>query len=144
MKLKRSLAACALLLCLMTGLSHALAQTRTHHVVFALTSGDEADWHLTLGNMRNLLTGFGSDPYEVELVAYGPGLSSVVTASSKVADDIKALQEKHVRFLACENSMRSRHVTADQLLPGVQTTPSGVAEVVSKQEQGWAYIKGGR
>ncbi len=55
MKLKRSLAVCALLLCLMAGLNTALGQTKTHHIVFALTSGDEADWNLTLGNMRNLL-----------------------------------------------------------------------------------------
>ena len=144
MKLKRSLAVCALLLCLLAGPNTALGQTKTHHVVFALTSGDEADWNLTLGNMRNLLKSFGDTPYEVELVAFGPGLSSVITKTSTVADDIKALQEKHVHFLACENSMRARKVTAADLLPGVDPTPSGIVEVVRRQEEGWVYIKGGR
>lgn len=30
------------------------AQTKTHRVLFAMTSPDEADWQLTLNNIRNL------------------------------------------------------------------------------------------
>ncbi len=116
---------------------------KTHHVVFALTSGDVADWNLTLGNMRNLLTAFGTDPYEVELVAFGPGLSILKTGSTSAAD-IAALQAKHVTFMACENSMRMQKVTIADLLPNIQPVPSGIVEVVTKQEKGWVYIKGGR
>ena len=39
--------------------------------------------------------------------------------------------------------MKKQNVTKDQLLPFVTTVDSGVAEVVRKQEAGWAYIKGG-
>lgn len=140
---KRSAALCLLLLCALAATSTAVAQSKAHKVVFALTSGDEADWHLTLGNMRNLLSGLGEDSTEMELVAFGPGLA-ILRSSSAVAADIKALQAKHVHFMACENSMRMQHVTAADLLPGVQTVPSGIVEVVTRQEQGWSYIKGGR
>ena len=121
----------------------ARSQTVTHRVVFALTSSDEADWKLTLGNIRNLLVAFEPASTQVELVAYGPGLAFVKKGSS-AEQEITALIAKHVRFLACENSMRMQHVTAADLLPGVETVPSGVAEVIKAQERGWSYIKAGR
>jgi intracellular sulfur oxidation DsrE/DsrF family protein len=40
--------------------------------------------------------------------------------------------------------MRARHLELKDLLPGVTPVPSGIVEVVTKQEQGWVYIKGGR
>jgi len=147
MKRRHLLTTCALLLGSLAinpaATLHAQAPVKTHHVVFALTSGDIADWNLTLGNMRNLLAGFGTDPYEVELVAFGPGLS-ILKIGSSVAIDISALQAKHVTFMACENSMRMQKVTVADLLPNIQPVPSGIVEVVTKQEKGWVYIKGGR
>lgn len=118
-------------------------QTRSHRVVFALTSGEEADWKFTLGNIQNLFASIAPESSEVELVAYGPGLGFVRKGSS-AESGIVALQAKHVRFVACENSMRMQHVSAADLIPGVTVVPSGVAEVVARQEQGWSYIKAGR
>jgi len=123
--------------------SLAHSQTVTHHVVFALTSSDEADWKLTLGNIRNVLTAFEPGSTQVEVVAYGPGLAFVKKGSSS-EQEITALIAKRVRFVACEHSMRMQHITAADLTPGVETVPSGVAEVVKAQERGWSYIKAGR
>ena len=139
---KRLTIAPALLVLLMPAMV-AGAQTKTHHVLFVLTSGDEADWHMTVTNMRNMIRGFGAEPVETELVAYGPGLAFLKKGST-VQADIASLVEKHARFVACENSMRMQHVTAADLAPGVGTVPSGVIELVTKQEAGWAYIKAGR
>jgi intracellular sulfur oxidation DsrE/DsrF family protein len=133
------LAACVVL-CLSRG---SFAQGKTHHVVFAVTSGDEADWKMTMGNIRNLTEGLKPDATEVEVVAYSQGLN-LVKQGSALAAEITALQEKHVRFVACQNSMRMQHVEAKDLLPGVESVPSGIVEVVTKQEQGWSYIKAGR
>ncbi len=93
--------------------------------------------------MRNLLKGFGSDPYEVELVAFGPGIM-ILKSNSAVAKDIKAMQDKKVQFMACENSMKFHNLTLADLLSDVHPVPSGIVELVTKQEQGWIYIKGGR
>jgi intracellular sulfur oxidation DsrE/DsrF family protein len=116
---------------------------KVHHILFALTSGDEADWHLTMGNIRNLLSGLAPDEVEIEVVAYGPGLTSVVKPSA-ANDEIQALMAKHVVFVACENSMRARKVTKADLIDNMGTVPSGVVEVVKKQEAGWTYVKAGR
>jgi uncharacterized protein len=141
MNLKRALPIALILL--LAFVSGARAQTKTHRVVFGLTSPEEADWELTVGNIRNLIAGLAPDSVEVEVVSYGPGLAFVTKGSSADAD-IQALETQHVRFVACENSMRKRHVTAADLLQGVQPVPSGIVEVVTKQEQGWTYIKAGR
>ncbi len=121
----------------------ASAQAKAHHVVFALTSGDEADWKLTVGNIRNLLADLPPDSTEIEVVAFGPGLGFLRKgASSEV--DIEALEVKHVRLVACENSMRMQKVSLADLVAGAQSVPSGIVEVVTRQEQGWSYIKAGR
>jgi len=119
------------------------AQGKTHRVVFAVTSGDEVDWKLTLGNIRNLISGLKPDPVEVEVVAYSQGLN-LVKATSSLATEIAALQAQGVKFVACQNSMRMQKVELKDLLAGVTPVPAGIVEVVTKQEQGWAYIKGGR
>jgi intracellular sulfur oxidation DsrE/DsrF family protein len=119
------------------------ATGKSHKIVFAVTSGDEADWNLSLGNIRNLLAGLKPDPVEVEVVAFGGGIV-LVKSDSSVAADIAKLQADGVKFVACQNSMRARHLELKDLLPGVTPVPSGIVEVVTKQEQGWVYIKGGR
>lgn len=112
-----------------------------HRVVFAVTSSEEADWNLTMGNIRNLLKGLPDA--EVEVVSYGPGIMMIAKASP-VAADIHTLQEQHVKFVACENAMRARKLTLADLVEGAVPVPAGIVEVVTKQEQGWTYIKAGR
>ncbi len=51
------------------------AQTKAHRVLFAMTSPEEADWQLTLNNIRNLISGTVPEPVEIEVVAYGPGIA---------------------------------------------------------------------
>ena len=138
LRLLSSVAALALLLPL-----PALAQSKAHRVLFALTSPDESDWNLTTGNIRNLIAGFAPEEVQVEVVVYGPGIVFLKSDTSAAAD-IKDLQSKHVRFAACANSMRARHLTQPDLVPGAEVVPSGIVEVVRKQEEGWTYIKAGR
>ncbi len=143
MQRRKSLRFLAFGLLLCVGSSLARAQSKVHRVLFAVTSADEADWRLTMGNIRNLIAGMAPEAVEVEVVAYGPGLA-LVRKPSSVDAEIQALQTKHVRFVACENSMHMQHVTAADLVDGVGSVPSGIIEVVKKQEQGWSYIKAGR
>jgi intracellular sulfur oxidation DsrE/DsrF family protein len=139
---RRSVLAVLAVVCMLFSMS-ASAQAKVHRVVFAVTSPEEADWHLTMGNIRNLISGLAPDTVEVEVVSYGPGLH-MVRKPSVVDEDIQALIAKHVKFVACENAMRAQKVTKDDLLTGVGTVPAGIVEVVTKQEQGWTYIKAGR
>ena len=129
-----------LLICAPVGLH---AQVKTHRVVIAVTSPDEADWQMTVGNVRHLLLDLKPDPAQIEVVAYGPGLQFLHKMSS-ASSQIQELEKLSVKFVACENSMKHMGMTKADLTPGVETVPSGIAEVVRKQEAGWAYIKAGK
>ena len=139
------LAACWIVLMSVSGV-RALAQAgsgKTHKVLFAVTSGEEQDWTMTIHNIRNLINGLKPDTVEVEVVNYSAGLA-MLKLDSKEADDIAKLQEQGVKFVACQNAMRAFKLELKDLLPGVTSVPAGIVEVVTKQEQGWTYIKGGR
>ena len=119
------------------------AQTKAHRVLFAMTSPEEADWQLTVHNIRNLIVGMAPEPVEVEVVAYGPGIAFLKKDGVDAAD-IQKLESPHVHFVACGNAMRKQHLEASDLVAGSEVVPAGIVEVVKKQEQGWSYIKAGR
>ena len=41
----------------------------------------------------------------------------------------------------CEVAMKNNGIEKDQLLEGVGTVPDGIYEIISKQYEGWGYIK---
>jgi Uncharacterized conserved protein len=119
------------------------AQSAKHHVLFAMTSPSDKDWMLTAGNIHNLLRGFSPESVEIEVVSYGPGVA-MVKKDSAAAAEIQELEKDGVVFVACENSMRHMQLTKADLIPGVGTVPSGIVEVVKKEEAGWSYVKAGQ
>ena len=112
-----------------------------HHVVFEVTLEGPEQWTAALNNVENLRKAFGSDNTQVEVVGHSKGLGIMLSKNVELADRMKKLAEGGVVFAACENSMRKKNVTKADLLPFVTTVDSGVAEVVRKQEAGWAYLK---
>lgn len=117
----------------------AASAAATHRVVFEVTSPDARVWTGALNNVENLRTALGGAT-EVEVVAHGNGLGFLLRTNTALADRMKRLAADGVVFAACRNTMRRQHVTADALLPFATTVDSGVAEVVRRQEQGWAYV----
>ena len=116
---------------------------KIHRVVWELTSDSPEQWQATLNNVENLQKAFGKENTELEVVAHGKGLQALLKANTSSGERIAAIAASGVRFAACSNSMRRLGVTKADLLPAAQPVDSGVAEVVRKQEAGWAYLKGG-
>jgi len=125
------------------GSQPSVAQAKGHHVVFALTSPDETDWKIMINNIHGLEAGFAPDGVEVEVVAFGPGITFLKSDTPELSD-IKELEASHVHFMACNNSMRAHHWTQADIVPGAEIVPSGIVEVAKKEESGWSYIKAGR
>jgi hypothetical protein len=119
------------------------AQTHTHHVVFVLTSPDQDDWQTAMVLADHFIAGVKPQPTEVEVLAYGGGIDTLKKGSSN-AQAIADLEKQGVHFVACENAMRMHHIAKADLLPGVTSVPSGVVELVEKQEAGYSYVKVGR
>ncbi|WOK04488.1 DsrE family protein [Imperialibacter roseus] len=44
-------------------------------------------------------------------------------------------------IIACQRALRSQQIDPEQLPAGVQVVPSGLAQIVRRQTEGWAYLK---
>lgn len=111
-----------------------------YKVVFDLTSSDTNN-HKAVIRWISLIT--ESQPQaQLEVVFYGQSLDMIVKDKSTVAADVTRLAaNKNVAFKVCAIAMKHHNIDKSQLLPGVQTVPDGIYELISKQREGWGYIK---
>jgi intracellular sulfur oxidation DsrE/DsrF family protein len=129
-----------LLLTLFVALISFAANAQTHKVVVQLNTSDTLVWHGALKNISNLQTALGPNT-QVELVAHGSGIGILIDGKTTQKAKIAELAATGVLFKACENTIRERKIDRATILIQAGTVPSGVAEVVLKQEAGWAYLK---
>ncbi|MEO5717187.1 MAG: DsrE family protein [Chthoniobacterales bacterium] len=141
-RLTKRIIAAALCSLALTAINAQTESTKTHRVVFEVTMEGTEQWTGVLNNVENLRKSLG-EKTKIEVVAHSKGLGMLIAKDNPLADRIKKLSEEGVVFAACENTMKKKNVTKDQLLPSATTTDSGVAEVVRKQEAAWSYIKSG-
>jgi intracellular sulfur oxidation DsrE/DsrF family protein len=113
-----------------------------HKVVVQLNTADTTAWSSTIGNIKNLQKLWPGNLL-VEVVIHGKALGLLVAAKTHLANEVIELSKANVQFLACENSMRKYHIDKSELLTIANTIPSGVAELILKQEAGWSYLKAG-
>jgi intracellular sulfur oxidation DsrE/DsrF family protein len=79
---------------------------------------------------------------KLEVVYYAQSLGMITKDKSTVSNDvIKWAKTKNVSFTVCEVAMKNQHVEKTDLLPGISTVPDGIYEIITKQRQGWGYIK---
>ena len=121
--------------------NHKQMDEKKHKVVMQVSKVDPAAQLKVVGQINNILTALPDT--QIEVVCHSEGLAMLVTAQSKVAAQVKTLHEQGVVFAACENTMKRNKLTKEDLLPESITVPSGLAEIILKQEEGWAYIKAG-
>lgn len=116
------------------------AQKTDYKVVFDLTSKDSLD-HKSV--MRWLNEVSQSNPEaKLEVAMYGQGFSMVTKERTAVADNVlKLMANKNVSFKVCAVALKNNNVDVSQLLPGVETVPDGIYEIITKQREGWGYIK---
>lgn len=116
------------------------AQTEPIKVVFDVTSGDENTQQSALRHLKMMSEAYPDS--EFELVVYGKALSMVVREDSKFAERIKKFKgNERASIKVCEMAMKRHEVKQEQLLPGVQSVPDAIMEIVKKQNAGWGYIK---
>ena len=113
-----------------------------HKIVIQLNTADTSAWSSTIGNIKNLQKLWPNNII-VEVVVHGKALDLLVAAKTHLANEIIEMSKTNVQFSACENSMRKHRIEKADLLTIANTVPSGVAEVILKQEAGWSYLKAG-
>lgn len=111
-----------------------------YRVVFDLTSKDSTDQKNVL-RWLNEISKSNADA-KLEVVMYGQGLDLVIKSKSPAEAMITNLESNNnVTFKVCEIAMKAHNIDKAQLIAGVGTVPDGIYEIVSKQREGWGYIK---
>lgn len=143
-----------LILFLLAGLAAAPAlaaeERKGHRVVFQVDTADPATMTLTLNNATNVVDHYRArnEEVEIDIVAFGPGLAMYRADTSTVADRIAHFADygfpSKIQFSACNNTktaMEKAEGHAITLLPQATVVPSGVVQIMERQEQGWSYVR---
>ncbi|MDQ3277187.1 MAG: DsrE family protein [Bacteroidota bacterium] len=126
--------------CLLITAGGLYAQTVPYNVVFDLTSKDTSN-HKSIIRWLNAISTERPDA-KLEVVLYGQSLDMVQKGKSSVAAQLAQLtQNKNIAVKVCAASMKRHNVATSDLLPGIEVVPDGIYEIISRQKDGWGYIK---
>jgi intracellular sulfur oxidation DsrE/DsrF family protein len=118
------------------------AQSKQHKIVFEITTPDTAQQRTMLRQINNVAKDAAGT--KIEVVCHGQAIFMLVKEKTVLLPMMEELKNKQgVGFAACNNSMRKNNIESSQLVPVANIVPNGVMEVVSKEEDGWSYIKAG-
>ena len=121
---------------------YAQTEIKEHNIVIQLNTADTSAWSSTIGNIKNIQKAWPNHLH-IEVVVHGKAINLLVKDKTYFANDIAGLTKEGIVFSACENTMRKYKIEKAELLIEAKTVPSGVVEVILKQEQGWRYLKAG-
>jgi intracellular sulfur oxidation DsrE/DsrF family protein len=117
-----------------------VAQASSYKVVFDLISKDSLDQKAVMRWIKEITT--ANPKAELEVVMYGKGYELVMPEKSSFVTEVKeSLTNPNISFKVCQVAMKNNKIDKSQLLPGVQTVPDGIYEIISKQHEQWGYIK---
>ena len=113
-----------------------------YKVVFDMSSRDTVNQQAIVREI-GLITDANPNA-KLEVVIYGQGLDLAVNGRSPQQAGVeKILASGKASFKVCAMTMKRNNITKEQLVPGVEVVPDGIYEIVSKQHDGWGYIKVG-
>lgn len=108
-------------------------------VVIQVSDGDPVTWNQALNVARNLRASYGPGT-QIEVVVFGNGIG-MLTMDSVVGNRVDDTVAAGVPFYACENSMRGRKLTKEDMLSKASYVPAGIVEIIDKQRAGWATVR---
>ncbi|MDO8706498.1 MAG: hypothetical protein Q7J84_16280 [Sulfuricaulis sp.] len=117
-------------------------------VLFHVSDGQTAHLKSVLDDVEDLMKYYQrtSQKARVEVITNGEGLSLLLAGVSPYRERIQKMQQEYhdLTFVACQNTIdryqNELGLTA-KLLPGVVVIDSGVAQIMRRQLQGWAYLQ---
>ena len=117
-----------------------MAQQKDYNVVFDITSADTNAHKTVIRQVSEILN--SAPDAKLEVVLYSQSIDMVLPNKSVVAKQVAELSSHpNVSFKVCAVTMKRRGVAPADLIPGVGTVPDGIYEIITKQREGWGYIK---
>jgi len=113
-----------------------------HKVVIQLTSADTNVHKTMVKQLGNLLA--AAPNTKIEVVCHSAGLDILRTKLTVVYPKLKELNGKGVKFVACENTLKERKISKEEIISESGYVKAGILEVIMKQEEGWSYIRAGQ
>ena len=130
----------SILLLTLLSAAYVSAQDQSYRVVFDLTSRDSMDQKAVMRWVKEISA--ANPNAQMEVVMYARGFELVMPGKSSVLAEVKeAVKNPNVSFRVCEIALKNNKTDKSQLLKEVQTVPDGIYELISKQREGWGYIK---
>jgi intracellular sulfur oxidation DsrE/DsrF family protein len=115
-------------------------QAKPLKVVFDVTSKDTLTHQAVLRHVKGM-----SEMYPhamLEVVIYGGAWPIVVLGESSSENTVADLvKQKNVSFKICNLAMERYGIERADLIPGVGVVPDAILEIVTKQGEGYGYIK---
>ena len=118
------------------------AQNTPHKLVVQMVDNNPKVQNGLIKQLNNLKNGYGEE-ITIEVVCHGPGLDLLHKERSEYREELLALKERGIIFVACENTLKGRDIPREAIMEEFDFVPMGIGEVMEKQEQGWSYVKGG-
>lgn len=116
------------------------AQNADYRVVFDMTSRDSLNQQAVIRELS--LIREGNPDAKLEVVVYGQGIDLAIMGRSSQQPNVqKLLTDKGISFKICAIAMKRNNIDKSQLIPGVEVVPDGIYEIITKQREGWGYIK---
>ena len=109
-------------------------------LIMQVSDADPAKWNLALNNAKNVQQAYGADKVDVEIVVYGPGIA-MLKSDSVSAGRIDEAKKANITILACENTMKNNKLTKEDMLPNTSYVAVGVAQIIKRQREGYAYVR---
>ncbi len=119
------------------------AQAVNQKYVIQISTDDTRTQKIVLNNAINLQKYYGIDNVDVEIVAYGPGLS-ILNQNNKNSDRVESMIMNNITLSACHNTMKAikrKKGKFPTLVEGVNIVTSGVVRIGNLQQQGYSYIR---
>ncbi len=109
-------------------------------VVIQVSDSDSKRWNLALTTAKTLQSEYGEEKIDVAIVALGPGVN-MLKDDADVSNRVQTAIARKIFIIACQSSMSALNVSADNLGRNVFVVPSGAAEIVKRQRDGWTYLR---
>jgi uncharacterized protein len=109
-------------------------------IVIQVSDDSPKTWNQALNVVRNLQAAYGKAKVAIEIVAFGNGIG-LLKADSVVANRIDDTVQAGTRVYACENTMRGRKLSKDDMNSKIAYVAAGIVEIVEKQQAGWVVVR---
>ena len=119
-----------------------MAEQTTMKAIFHVDEPEKLE--LALANAQNLLAYCTehSLAHQTDIVLNSRAVAALKKGGdAEIEDALRSLADQGVRISACGNSLRGLGIGAESLYPFATVVPAGVAELIKRQAEGYAYVK---